>query len=391
MIDNIKQIAILGCTGSIGTQTLDIITEYPHKFRASVLSAHSRWEQLAQQALHHKPDAVVITDVQYLNSLRAALKDTDIAVYGGYEPLCDLVAEADIDIVVAAMVGYSGLESTLSAAKAGKVIALANKETLVAAGKLVTETCHINGASIIPVDSEHSAIFQCLAGENEDTLSKIILTASGGPFRNYSKERLKNVSAADALRHPNWAMGHKVTVDSATMMNKGFEMIEAHWLFNCPSSKIEIAVHPQSIVHSMVEFIDGSIKAQLGVPDMHLPIRYALGYPQRLSSRRQCLDLSMMQTLTFSKPDFELFPMLGLAFRAIDKGGTMPAAMAAADEVAVDAFLKEKIRFTDMPSLVNDVMEKTPFSPHPDYSDIIKADEDARKIAREFLDKHFSI
>jgi 1-deoxy-D-xylulose-5-phosphate reductoisomerase len=286
-----------------------------------------------------------------------------------------------IDIVVAALVGYSGLPSTLKAVKLGKTIALANKETLVAGGALITKALEESKGTIVPVDSEHSAIFQCLEGESRATADKIILTASGGPFRTKTLEEMEHVTVEDALRHPNWSMGAKVTIDSASMMNKGFEMIEAHWLFGCPPKKIEIAVHPQSIVHSMVQFADGSIKAQLGVPDMHLPIRYALGYPQRLPSKRQELHLEQYSQLTFEAPDMRKFPLLGFAFDAIEMGGNMPCILNAANEVAVDAFLHKKIRFMDMPKLVSRVMEQAQFIMTPTYEEIIATNKEARDIS----------
>lgn len=390
---DIRSIAILGSTGSIGTQTVDIVSAHPELYRAAVLSANTRWEQLAEQSLRLHPSAAVIADRRYEASLRQALAGTGIKVYGGREWLPELVSAPDIDIVVAAMVGYSGLDSTIAAASAGKRIALANKETLVAAGNIVTEQCRIHGAQLIPVDSEHSAIFQCLQGEccgnkaADGIIDRIILTASGGPFRNYDSNKLKTVTVEDALKHPNWHMGAKVTVDSASMMNKGFEMIEARWLFDCPSAKIEIAVHPQSIVHSMVAFADGSVKAQLGVPDMHLPIAYALGYPRRLPGASAPLRLEMMRELTFKAPDINLFPMLGYAYEAIERGGTLPAIMAAADEVAVEAFLNRRIGFTDMARLVRQTMDRSDADVTASLEAIIDADAQGRRLATEILDK----
>lgn len=380
-------VAVLGSTGSIGTQTLDIIAEYPERFRASVLSANSSWEALAEQARRFRPDAVVIADKRFTSHLMQALDGSGISVYGGPEILNELVCLPQTNIVMAAMVGYSGLASTVAAAKAGKRIALANKETLVAAGSIIKELCRRHHAELIPVDSEHSAIFQCLRGEEQQAVERIILTASGGPFRTFTAEQLQHVTPAQALKHPNWQMGRKVTIDSASMMNKGFEMIEARWLFDCDPTKIDIAVHPQSIVHSMVEFVDGSIKAQLGVADMRLPIRYALGFPQRLSSNRQRLKIREMSELTFEEADRKRFPMLNLAYEAIAIGGTMPAILAAADEVAVPAFLNCEISFTGMAQLAAKVMQKADIVLNPDYDAIIDADAQGRRLAYELLHK----
>jgi 1-deoxy-D-xylulose-5-phosphate reductoisomerase len=383
-----KNIAVLGSTGSIGTQTLDIIAEYPTRFRAYMLTALKNWELLAKQAREFLPAKVVIADDRYYAPLSEALSDLPIEVHSGMGAIEDLMEDPEIDTVVAALVGYSGLPSALKAAHRGKILALANKETLVAGGALITKELALSAAKIIPVDSEHSAIFQCLEGESITAADKIILTASGGPFRTKTLEEMQRVTVADALKHPNWNMGAKVTIDSASMMNKGFEMIEAHWLFSCPPSKIEIAVHPQSIVHSMVQFTDGSIKAQLGVPDMHLPIRYALGYPTRLPSRRQELKLEQYSQLTFEAPDPRKFPLLGFAFDAIEMGGNMPCALNAANEIAVDAFLHEKIRFMQMPELVRRVMDETPFIISPTYDDIIATNADARRRAVEKLSEY---
>lgn len=384
-----RNIAVLGSTGSIGTQTLDIIAEYPGLFRARVLSANSRWEKLAEQALRFRPEAVVITDSTMLPSLSQRLQGSGIRVYGGHGAIDDLVTDPEIDTVVAALVGYSGLSSTAAAAKAGKRIALANKETLVAAGECVTALCRRHGASLIPVDSEHSAIFQCLAGEERNTMRKIILTASGGPFRNFTKEQLEHVTPSDALRHPNWQMGRKVTIDSASMMNKGFEMIEARWLFDCRPENIEISIHPQSVVHSMVAFIDGSVKAQLGIPDMHLPIRYALGYPERLQAHERHLDINDIGTLTFMAADTDRFPMLAFAFEAIKRGGTMPAILAAADEIAVQAFLDNRLGFMDMAHLARKVMDSADIASEADYDAVMDADTQGRRLATEILETQF--
>lgn len=381
-----KEIAILGSTGSIGTQTLDIIAEYPERFSALVLTAHSRWQLLAEQARRFLPRRVVIADVQYLEPLRRALSDLPVEVFGGQTAVAEAASMEGSDMVVTAMVGYSGLIPTIAAIKARKTIALANKETLVVAGQLITSLAKEHGVSIIPVDSEHSAIFQCLVGEGTRHARKIILTASGGPFRETPRLELADKTAADALKHPNWNMGAKVTVDSASMMNKGFEMIEARWLFDCPPEKIEVVVHPQSIVHSMVEFEDGSIKAQLGVPDMHLPIRYALGYPERLNTHQPPLDLSQYSKLTFDRPDLEKFPLLGYAFESIARGGTMPCILNAANEVAVAGFLKGEIKFGDIPVIVRGTLDSLEVTDDVDLDTLIAVNAKANDIARQILD-----
>ena len=384
-MSEMKNIGVLGSTGSIGTQTLDIIAEYPDRFRASVLTARRQWRLLAEQALKFRPDVVVISEEEHYSPLRDALAGTGIEVAAGAKAIEDAAAHPATDTVVTAMVGYSGLLPTVSAIKAGKTIALSNKETLVVAGELITGLCREHGVSIVPVDSEHSAIFQCLVGENRSEMRKIILTASGGPFRKLSKEQLSQVTPADALKHPNWDMGAKVTIDSASMMNKGIEMIEARWLFDCEPEKIEVAVHPQSIVHSMVEYRDGSVKAQLGVPDMHTPIRYALSYPSRLHTEARPMRLEDYATLTFERPDLEKFPLLGYAFEAIRKGGTMPCILNAANEIAVQAFLEGRIRFTDMPVIARRTMEAAPWSPTPDLETLIETNAAARTIAERLL------
>jgi 1-deoxy-D-xylulose-5-phosphate reductoisomerase len=380
-----KNIAILGSTGSIGTQTLDIISEYPQLFKAVLLTARNNWELLAQQARLYLPTRVVIADDNHYGKLREALSDLPIEVLSGSKAIAEAVCDESIDTVVTAMVGYSGLAPTMRAVECGKTIALANKETLVAGGEIIERLKQKSASKLIPVDSEHSAIFQCLVGESAESMDKIILTASGGPFRTKSIDELQHVTVADALRHPNWSMGAKVTIDSASMMNKGFEMIEAHWLFNCPVEQIEIAVHPQSIVHSMVQFVDGSIKAQLGVPDMHIPIRYALGYPTRLPSSKQRLKLEQYRTLEFEAPDMNKFPLLGYAFDAIKQGGNMPCILNAANEIAVKAFLDGRLKFMEMPVLVRRVMDKAQFIKSPDYADIIASNEEARQIATELI------
>lgn len=390
MDNKVKNIAILGSTGSIGTQTLDIIEEYPERFHASVLTARRQWELLARQARKFMPKRVVIADHSLYAPLKEALSDLPIDVAAGEKAIAEAATLNQVDIVVTAMVGYSGLIPTIEAIKAGKTIALANKETLVVAGEIITRMIKESPSEIIPVDSEHSAIFQCLVGEKTSQARKIILTASGGPFRNMSREQLENVTVADALKHPNWDMGAKVTIDSASMMNKGFEMIEARWLFGCPPDKIEVVVHPQSIVHSMVEFNDGSIKAQLGVPDMHLPIRYALGYPERLSTDAPGLTLSQYSNLTFQAPDYGKFPLLAYAFDAIKAGGNMPCLMNATNEKGVAAFLAGRIRFTDMPRIVSHVMENAPFISTPSLDDLIKSNSVALSMADEWLAGHSS-
>lgn len=387
IMDKVKNIAILGSTGSIGTQTLDIIEEFPSLFRATVLTAGRNWKLLAEQARKFLPRRVVIADRELLPYLAGALQGLPIEVLAGPEAIAESAAIPEVDTVVTAMVGYSGLIPTVSAIKAGKIIALANKETLVVAGEVITRLLKDSPSRIVPVDSEHSAIFQCLVGEESRCASKIILTASGGPFRNKTAEELEHVTVEDALRHPNWSMGAKVTIDSASLMNKGFEMIEAKWLFDCPPEKIEIVVHPQSIVHSMVEFNDGSIKAQLGVPDMHLPISYALSYPDRLMSSREPLKLSQYRNLTFEAPDLQRFPLLGFAFDAINMGGNMPCILNAANEVAVAAFLHGDISFTAMPRLVGKTMEAIHFIPSVELEDLVSTHSEATAKAREILAK----
>lgn len=383
-----KNIAILGSTGSIGTQTLDIISTFPEKFKASLLTAGKNWELLVRQAKEFKPKCVVIADESLYLLVLEALKGEGIEVKAGAKAIEEAVTAPDIDIVVTAMVGYSGLLPTISAIKAKKTIALANKETLVVAGELITCLTKENDTRILPVDSEHSAIFQCLVGENRASMRRILLTASGGPFRKLPIEKLSQVSVKDALNHPNWSMGAKVTIDSASMMNKGFEMIEAHWLFNCPPEDIQILVHPQSIVHSMVEFHDGSIKAQLGIPDMRIPIQYALSYPQRLKNDRFLLDWGKITDLTFEKPDYRKFPLLEAAFFAIKKGGNMPCILNAANEVAVKAFLNEKIKFTQLADVAQDAMLKTAFIPNPTLAELIQTNSKAKKIAQDWVHTH---
>ncbi|MDD6228924.1 MAG: 1-deoxy-D-xylulose-5-phosphate reductoisomerase [Bacteroidales bacterium] len=385
MSNSETEITILGSTGSIGTQTLDVIESHPDRFHAAVLTAGRNWELLARQALRHRPRLVVIADNSVYPQLKDALAGSGIETASGPEAIADAAGLLSDDIVVGAMVGYSGLEPTLRALEMGKTVALANKETLVAAGRIVTDTCRRTGARLLPVDSEHSAIFQCLQGESHDKIRKIILTASGGPFRTTQADMMDSITPEQALKHPNWDMGAKVTIDSASMMNKGLEMIEARWLFDVAPEDIEILVHPQSVVHSMVEYIDGSVKAQLGLPDMRMPIRYALGYPERLPSRAERLSLTAYGTLTFEEPDFNKFPLLGIAYQAIATGAAAPTVMNAANEVAVRAFLNRQIRFTDMPRVVRETMDKLSHLTADSASDIRTAHELATRAASELI------
>lgn len=382
---NMKRIAILGSTGSIGTQTLQVIGANPELFCAEVLTANENVGLLIEQALKFKPNMVVIANEAKHSELKEALKEEDIKVYAGKDALAQVVAAGTVDMVVTATVGYSGLLPTVNAIKAGKVIALANKETLVVAGELINDLIRQYRTSIIPVDSEHSAIFQCLAGEGNNPLEKIILTASGGPFRGWSYEALKDVTPADALKHPNWNMGAKVTIDSASMMNKGFEVIEAKWLFGVDPDRIEVVVHPQSIVHSMVQFGDGSIKAQLGVPDMRLPIQYALTYPDRIHSDFGRVDFTRCHSLTFEEPDRKTFRNLDLAYRAMQKGGNMPCILNAANEIAVNAFLHGHLSFTGMSDLIEYVMERGNYMVKPVLDDYVATDREIRIVAEEWV------
>lgn len=380
-----RNIAILGSTGSIGTQTLDICAEYPELLRPYLLTAHRNVKLLAEQARRFNPKRVIIADESCYPALRELLKDTDVEVAAGARSIADAMSDDAIDTVVTAMVGYSGLEPTIAAASHGKVIALSNKETLVVAGSLISSLAKKHGAPIRPVDSEHSAIFQCLSGESHESIDRLILTASGGPFRTLTKEQMLDVTKADALRHPNWDMGAKVTIDSASMMNKGFEIMEARWLFDIPADRIDVAVHPQSIVHSMVQFVDGSVKAQLGLPDMHLPIRYALGFPDRLPSDCRKMRISDYANLTFEEPDLERFPMLRLAYDAIARGGNAPCALNAANEIAVAAFLEEKIRFVDIPTIVNRAVASATYIAEPSYDDLVGTNADVRQLALRLI------
>ena len=383
-----RNIAVLGSTGSIGRQTLDIIAEYPDLFNAWLLVARSSADLLIQQARQMRPHMVIIADEQYYEYVRDALEDTDIEVATGSAAIAQAVTAPEIDTVVTAMVGYSGLESTIAAIGAGKCIALANKETLVVAGELIDRLLKDSTSVLYPVDSEHGAFYQCLVGERMQDVEKLWLTASGGPFRTVPRERLETVTAADALKHPNWSMGAKITIDSATMMNKGFEMIEARWLFGIMPDNIEIVVHPQSIIHSMVAFKDGSVKAQLGLPDMHLPIRYALGLPdRRLASDCRKMTIEDMASLTLERPDFDKFPLLGTAYAAARKGGTAPCVMNAANEIAVAAFLQDKIKFTDIYKIIEQTMEQAPHMAHPTHEDYVASNADARARASRLVEK----
>ena len=380
---NKRQIALLGSTGSIGTQALDVVRDNADRFEVYALVARHNAGLLAQQAREFRPEVVVIADEQYYAPLKEALADLPMKVWAGADAIADVVQMAPVDVVLTAMVGYAGLRPTLAALEAGKAVALANKETLVVAGELVTATARRTGAPILPVDSEHSAIFQCLVGQDASAVEKVILTASGGPFRTTPREALADVTPAEALRHPNWSMGAKVTIDSASMMNKGFEMIEARWLFGLPPERIEVVVHPQSIVHSMVQFADGAVMAQLGTPDMHLPIAYALAYPHRLRSAAPRLDFAQLSTLTFEAPDRERFRNLDYAYEAARRGGNMPCILNAADEVAVAAFLSGKIGFLAMSDLIAETMARTTFIATPTYDDYVQTDTEARRIATE--------
>lgn len=382
-----ERIALLGSTGSIGTQALDIISKYPDRFQVEVLVAGNNIDLLIEQAHKFQPDSVVIANSDHYRVLKEGLQYTNIKVYSGNDAVEQVVASSSVDVVIAAIVGYSGVRPTIAAIKAGKKIALANKETLVVAGELIGKLVSNSGSIIIPVDSEHSAIFQCLSGESGNPIEKITLTASGGPFLNMSEEMLKNVKPCDALKHPNWNMGCKVTIDSASLMNKGLEVIEAKWLFGLSPEQISVIVHPQSIIHSLVHFADGSVKAQLGVPDMRVPILYALSYPDRLKSDLPRLKLNKVSPLTFAEPDTKKFRNLTLAYEAIKKGGNMPCILNAANEMAVNAFLEEKIGFTQMPDIVEYTMENSLYSSSPDLDLLELTDTDARNTALSFINK----
>lgn len=382
-----KQICILGSTGSIGTQGLDVISQHPDLYEAYALTANNHWQLLAEQAKKFHPAAVVIANEDHYKELTEALSDEpDIKVYAGREALNEIVESGPIDMVLTAMVGFAGLAPTIHAIKAHKTICLANKETLVVAGELICRLAGEYHAPILPVDSEHSAIFQSLVGEDGNEIEKILLTCSGGPFRTYTHEQLKNVTAADALKHPTWEMGAKITIDSASLMNKGFEVMEARWLFGVPAEKIQVLIHPQSILHSAVQFADGAVKGQLGVPDMRLPIQYAFSFPQRLHLNGDRLDL-FKQPLEFFEPDVEKFKCLAMAYEAIHKGGNMPCIVNAANEVVNAAFRRGECSFLDMGDIIEKTMQKATFDASPDYDVYIRTDAEARKIAASFLKK----
>lgn len=378
-----KQIAILGSTGSIGTQALQVIEEHPDLYEAYVLTANNKVDLLIEQARKFRPEAVVIANEDKYLQLKEALSDLPIKVYAGADAICQVVESKPIDIVLTAMIGYAGLRPTMSAIRAGKIIALANKETMVVAGELINALANEYHTPILPVDSEHSAIFQCL--EMNNPLEKIILTASGGPFRTFTMEQLQTVTKEQALKHPNWSMGAKITIDSASMMNKGFEVIEAKWLFGVRPEQIEVVVHPQSVIHSMVEFEDGAVKAQLGVPDMRLPIQYAFSYPQRIRSSFDRLDFMKCSSLTFEAPDTKRFRNLALAYEALHQGGNMPCIVNAANEVVVTSFLKDQISFLGMSDVIEKTMQRVPFIAAPTYEDYVSTDAETRRIAAEMV------
>ena len=384
-MNNIKNIAVLGSTGSIGTQTLEVIGENPSLFNVYVLTAHSNADLLVQQALKFNPAYAIICDETKYNEVKLALANTLIKVLSGHSAIVETVTHPDIDIVLTAMVGFAGLEPTIAAIKAGKDIALANKETLVVAGELITTLAKQHNVKILPVDSEHSAIFQCLVGEQDNKIEKIILTASGGPFRGKNLDFLASVTREHALKHPNWVMGAKITIDSATLMNKGLEVIEAKWLFDLQASQIDVVVHPQSIIHSMVQFEDGSIKAQMGLPDMKLPIQYALAYPARLKNDFKRFDFTIYPNLTFEKPDTNTFRNLGLAYEALNRGGNMPCIINAANEIAVASFLADEISFLSMSDVIESCMQKISYQAHPTQNDYLNTDKETRIFAQNLI------
>ncbi len=380
-----QQICILGSTGSIGTQALEVIRQHPDRYEAYALTANNHWELLAQQAREFHPAAVVIANEAHYEALKEALRDEpDTKVYAGRDAVCQIVEAGPITMVLTAMVGFSGLTPTIRAIRARKTICLANKETLVVAGELICQLAEAYRVPILPVDSEHSAIFQSLVGEGDNEISKLLLTCSGGPFRKFTHEQLRHVTAADALRHPTWDMGAKITIDSASLMNKGFEVIEARWLFGVPAEKIEVLIHPQSIVHSGVEFVDGGVKAQLGVPDMKLPIQYAFSYPDRLSLQGDRLDL-FRQPLEFFRPDVEKFQCLQLAYESIRKGGNMPCIVNAANEIVNLAFREGRCSFLGMGEVIEKTMQRATFDAKPDYEVYLQTDAEARRLATELL------
>ena len=380
-----KQLAILGSTGSIGTQTLQVVEDNPDLFEVYAITANNRAEELIEQARKFQPEVVVIANEQKYDMVKEALADLPMKVYTGADALCQIVEAKPIDVVVTAMVGFAGLPPTICAIKAGKTIALANKETLVVAGELINSLAQQYNVAILPVDSEHSAIFQSIVGEVGNNIEKILLTASGGPFRKFSIEQLATVTKEQALKHPNWEMGAKITIDSATMMNKGFEAIEAKWLFGVKPEQIEVVVHPESIIHSAVQFEDGAVKAQLGVPDMRLPIQYALTYPDRIKANFDRLDLFKLGSMTFEKPDLQKFRCLALAYEAMDKGGNMPCIVNAANEIVNLAFRQDKIGFLRIGDIIAETMQKASFIEKPTYEDYVATDAEARRIATEML------
>ena len=380
-----KRIAILGSTGSIGTQALDVIRQHKEHFSIEVLTAQQNADLLIEQALEFNPDTVVIVDESQYKKVKDVLDPRNIKVYAGTEALSQVVELDNIDMVLTALVGFAGLKPTIKSIESGKQIALANKETLVVAGEIVTELAKQKGVNIYPVDSEHSAIFQCLAGEFHNPIEKIYLTASGGPFRGKTIEQLKNITKEEALKHPNWSMGAKVTIDSATLMNKGLEVIEARWLFGLKSEQIDVIVHPQSIVHSLVQFTDGSMKAQMGLPDMKLPIQYAMGYPTRLKSDFPRFNFIDHPQLSFEEPDLKIFRNLGLAYEAMNKGGNLPCVMNAANEIAVANFLKEKISFLNISAIIERCMEKIHFIEKPNLDDYAATDKETRAFAESII------
>jgi 1-deoxy-D-xylulose-5-phosphate reductoisomerase len=374
----IKNIAILGSTGSIGTQALEVIAQQPQHFKVEVLTAGNNVDLLIQQAIRFKPNVVIIENEALYPKLKEALSTSDMQIYAGTSAINQVVEMGSIDMVLMAIVGYAALEPTLKAIESAKPIAIANKETFVVAGELVTRLAKEKGVNLYPVDSEHSAIFQCLSGEFHNPIEKIILTASGGPFRGKDRAFLENVSPKQALKHPNWEMGSKITIDSASLMNKGLEVIEAHWLFGLPATQIEVIVHPQSIIHSMVQFADGSIKAQMGLPDMKLPIQYALAYPFRIPNDFPRLDFEQFSQLSFEKPDMQNFRNLALAYQALNQGGNMPAILNAANEMAVNAFLHEKIKFTQISDLIEQCLFRVVHIAKPNYQDLVQSDKETR-------------
>ncbi|OZI08033.1 1-deoxy-D-xylulose-5-phosphate reductoisomerase [Siphonobacter sp. BAB-5385] len=383
-----RNIAILGSTGSIGTQALDVVRSHPEAFQVEVLSAQNNAALLIEQAAEFKPNVVVIGNEDLFPTVQSALESLDIKVYCGIQALASVVQMESIDLVLTSMVGYAGLLPTLKAIEAGKSIALANKETLVVAGELVTEAARKKGVNIYPVDSEHSAIFQCLVGEFHNPIEKIILTASGGPFRGKDREFLKTVTKAQALKHPNWVMGAKITIDSASLMNKGLEVIEAKWLFALEAPQIEVVVHPQSIIHSLVQFEDGSMKAQMGLPDMRLPIQFALGYPNRMPSDFPRFNFMDYPTLSFEQPDAKTFRNLALAYAALERGGNACCILNAANEVAVAEFLNDRIGFLEMSDLIGECLEKVSYQANPSYEDYVQTDTETRRLAAELLKSH---